>query len=131
MNQNTEEHNPVLLIIIDDVPPSNNEFLGNQKSYRVYNSKKKSWKSLVYNSLPITLPKKPLEKAAVHIHYIFPDRRRRDLDNFSGKFLLDPLVEKGILKDDCYQILADLHLSAEYKPKIKKTIIKVYELERE
>lgn len=123
------EENLKLKIIIDDFPPSNNVFVGNQRSYRYYGKEKKKWEKMVLSSLPRKLPKKPLEKVKVNIHYIFPDKRRRDLDNFSGKFLLDPLVHKKIIKDDCYQILTNLNLSAEHIPKIRKTIIEVIGIE--
>lgn len=47
-------------------------------------------------------PKKPLEKAIVHITYFFKNKIRRDPDNYSGKMLLDPLVREGILTDDSF-----------------------------
>ena len=117
-----------LKLIIDDIPPSNNQYMGKSYNYNIYSSKKKCWKKIVQASLPKKLPKEPLKKVKVSIHYIFPDRRNRDLDNYSGKFLLDPLVQIGIIEDDNYKILSNLNLSAEYKPKIKKTIITIDEV---
>lgn len=118
-----------LRLIIDDIPPSNNRFMGNSNTHFIYNSKKKEWRKIVQKSLPASLPSKPLSKVKVSIHYIFPDKRRRDLDNYSGKFLLDPLVEMGVLEDDNYAVLCNLNLSAECKPKIKKTVVQIEEVE--
>lgn len=117
-----------LKLIIDDIPPSNNLFMGNSNSYYSYNSKKKKWKNIVISSLPKKVPEEPLTKVKVDIHYIFPDKRRRDLDNYSGKFLLDPLVEIGVIQDDNYTVLSNLNISAEHKPKIKKTVITISEV---
>lgn len=40
------------------------------------------------------------DKAAVTLRYHFPDNRRRDPDNYNGKFILDGLREAGVLADD-------------------------------
>ena len=52
------------------------------------------------------------ERAVVQIRYFFPDRRRRDPDNYSGKMILDGLVRCGVLKDDSFSCIR-LELSAE------------------
>ncbi len=46
------------------------------------------------------LPPKPFEKSIVEINYYFKDKRRRDPDNYSGKFILDGLVSAGVIADD-------------------------------
>src|SRR5690606_40521196 len=51
-------------------------------------------------ALPIS--PQPFEKAICTLTYHFPDRRRRDPDNFSGKFIMDPLVAEGFLVDDSF-----------------------------
>lgn len=43
---------------------------------------------------------KPFHRARCVLRYHFPDARRRDADNYSGKFLLDGLVAEGVLLDD-------------------------------
>lgn len=115
-------------LIIEDVPPSNNNFMGNSNKYYVYNSQKKKWKQIVLESLFESIPEKPLERVKISIHYIFPDRRKRDLDNYSGKFILDPLVEYGVIKDDNYKVLCNLDLSAECIPKKKCTVVTIEEV---
>jgi len=44
------------------------------------------------------------EHAVVEVTYYFPDRRRRDKDNYGGKFLLDALCRAGVLADDCARL---------------------------
>ncbi len=44
----------------------------------------------------------PLNRATVSITYHFSDRRRRDPDNYSGKFILDALVREGVIRDDSF-----------------------------
>lgn len=46
------------------------------------------------------------------LHYFFKDNRRRDPDNYSGKFILDGLVRAGILQDDSFAVI-DLELKAD------------------
>ncbi len=65
-----------------------------------------------------------MEKAVVHITYYFPDRRRRDPDNYAGKMLLDPLVQLGIIKDDSFQHIR-LVLDGAYDPEHPRTEIEV------
>lgn len=86
--------------IIPRIPPSNNRYIGRSNRWE-YQNDKKFWAKLVY-TFCTPKPKEPLEKCIVRITYYFPDRRRRDPDNYSGKMILDGLVLAGILKDDCF-----------------------------
>lgn len=56
-------------------------------------------------------PQKPIEYATVHLIYHFADNRRRDPDNYSGKMILDGLVQAGIIADDSFFCI-NLQLSA-------------------
>lgn len=113
----------IFIIEVNDVPPSNNQFLGQASTNWKYNRIKKHWDSLISEAIT-GRPDKPLPKAKVHIHYIFPDRRRRDPDNYSGKMIMDPLVTHGFIIDDSFNNVK-LTLSAEVKPKEKWTIITI------
>lgn len=95
-------------IVIKEIPPSNNKFLGNSHNFNIYRREKEKWHYLIKAALGrsrVGRPEKPLERATVHITYFFKDRRRRDPDNYSGKMLLDPLVREGILKDDSFEVV--------------------------
>ena len=111
-----------LIIIVDDIPPSNNKFIGRENRWN-YQKYKKEWAALV-NFCVCSIPNEPIEKAKIHIHYTFPTRTRRDPDNYSGKMILDPLVSMGIIKDDSFNNI-ELILSAEYEKGIKKTTITI------
>lgn len=88
-------------IVIKDIPPSNNEYLGNSHNFNVYRRKKEEWHWLIKAALT-EKPSEPSEHAEVCITYYFPTKHRRDPDNYSGKMILDPLVKEGILKDDSF-----------------------------
>lgn len=88
-------------LVIHEIPPSNNKYLGNSHSFNIYRREKERWHMLIRAAIG-KRPKKPLCKAVVTLRYFFPDRRRRDPDNYSGKLLLDPLVREGILADDSF-----------------------------
>ena len=96
---------------IPEIPPSNNKFLGRENRWE-YQKIKKHWAGLI-NLLCVPKPPKTLQKAVVRLIYHFPDNRRRDPDNYSGKMILDGLVRAGIIADDCFSCI-DLQLAAVY-----------------
>lgn len=71
-------------------------------------------------------PQKPIDKADVIIRYYFPDKRRRDPDNYSGKFLLDGLTKAGVIADDSFGHIT-LRLEAYCDQKRPRTEIEVKE----
>lgn len=104
------------------VPPSNNKYIGRAAQWE-YREVKKQWEALVRVACK-PLPERPVEKATVTLCYFFPDRRRRDPDNYSGKMILDGLVRAGIIADDSFGNI-DLVLSAEVdrdNPRVEITV---------
>lgn len=83
---------------IPGIPESLNRFAGRLNAWE-YREKKNLWKNLV--QLCCTpKPKEPICRADITIAYYFPDRKRRDPDNYSGKMILDGLTAAGIITDD-------------------------------
>ena len=58
--------------------------------------------------------------------YYFPDKRRRDSDNFSGKMILDGLTRAGIIEDDSFDHVR-LVLCGGYDKENPRTEIEVEE----
>ena len=110
-------------IVVHRIPPSNNKYMGNSHNFNLYRKEKKEWHWLIRAALT-ERPKRPLERAVVHIKYYFKDRRRRDPDNYSGKMLLDPLVREGVLQDDSFNNI-ELRLSADVDSKNPRTEITI------
>ena len=116
-------------LTVYDIPPSNNKYMGNSHSFNVYRRDKEKWHYLVKAAIGrAKKPRKPLEKAIVHITYYFKDKRRRDPDNYSGKLLLDPLVREGILADDNFKVV-ELRLSGSVDRGNPRTEIEIVKLE--
>lgn len=112
------------IITIKAVPPSNNKFIGRENRWE-YQRVKKEWLMLVRNAINTAgIPSKCFEKAKVEILYTFPDRRRRDPDNYSGKMILDALTTCGIIKDDSFDVI-DLSIKAAYEKGVERTTITV------
>lgn len=111
-----------MIYIIDEIPPSNNKFKGRQNHWE-YRTLKKQWEQLVFFTCR-PIPKEPLTDVIVKITYYFPDKRRRDPDNFNGVFLLDGLVKAGILKDDSFECIT-LSLEGKYDKKFPHTEIEI------
>lgn len=100
-----------VLIDIPDFPSSYNKYMGRggKKEHIVdYQEEKVMWAWLVRANIK-KKPKRPFNKAIVHITYHFDDNRRRDPDNYAGKFILDGLVLAGVIKDDSFDCI-DLRL---------------------
>lgn len=114
--------------VIDGVPPSNNKYMGNSNSFREYGKEKEKWHWLIKGAIKHK-PIKPLPQAIVSITYFFKDSRRHDPDNYSGKFILDPLVKEGIIADDSFKVI-DLRIKQGGVDKNNpRTEIEVMELE--
>ena len=96
-----------LKYIIPEIPPSNNKFIGRNMRWD-YQDAKKAWADKIF-FLCRPRPAEPIKKAVVAITYYFKDNRRRDPDNYSGKFILDGLVRSRIIEDDCFSCI-DLKL---------------------
>lgn len=69
---------------------------------------------------------KALRKIDGDNYLFFPTRGRRDPDNYSGKFILDGLVQAGIIKDDSFECI-NLRLKASYDKDNPRTEIEVEE----
>lgn len=113
-------------IVVDRIPPSNNKYMGNSHNFNLYRKEKEEWHWLIRAALT-ERPKRPFEKAIVRITYYFPDNRKRDADNYSGKFILDPLVREGIIEDDSFKHIR-LELAAHFKCENPRTEIEVREV---
>ena len=112
-------------IIVQDIPPSNNEYMGNSHNFNKYRNEKQKWHWMIKAAIK-KKPAKPYVKATVELLYFFKTRVRHDPDNYSGKFILDALVSEGILKDDSFNNIT-LILKADYdkeNPRTDITIIK-------
>lgn len=73
-------------IVINDIPPSNNKFIGNSHNYNIYRRIKQEWHWNVKAAInPAEKPEKPYDKAIVYIRYYFKNKIRRDPDNFPAK----------------------------------------------
>lgn len=49
----------------------------------------------------------------IQFHFYFPNNRRRDLDNYSAtvKFIIDGLVNSGVIKDDDFKFVQSIVLA--------------------
>lgn len=88
---------------LPEIPPSNNKFIGRENRWE-YQKIKKYWAELIFYTC-IPRPVKPLTDVTVQITYYFPNRIRRDPDNYSGKMILDGLVKAGVLADDSFNCI--------------------------
>lgn len=112
-------------LTVADTPPSNNLFLGNSHNFNVYRREKERWQWKIKMAIgKNNTLKAPLERAEVCITYFFPDKRRRDPDNYSGKFILDALVREGVLVDDSFDNIR-LSLAAELDRDFPRTEIRL------
>lgn len=114
--------------IIYDIPPSNNKYMGGGgrgKNFQ-YQKEKKDWAVKVDRAVGIDRPPKPFKRSIVKMTYYFKTRHRRDPDNYSGKFLLDGLVEAKVIEDDSFNHI-DIIIVGRYDKDNPRTVINVKE----
>lgn len=88
------------VVTVPGIPPSWNEL---QRQHRMQQNRlAREWHNTVgWAAKAARAPR--YERARVTLRYWFPDRRRRDPDNYSGKLVLDGLRAVGVLADDSFQ----------------------------
>ncbi len=111
-------------ITVDEIPPSNNKFIGRNARWE-YQQVKTEWHWLIKGALKMR-PATPHDKVTVRITYYFPDSKRRDPDNYSGKMILDALVRERIIKDDSFFNIK-LELVAHVDKKKPRTEIEIFQ----
>lgn len=114
-------------LIINEIPPSNNKFQGTGNRFAYQNIKKYWAELIIYSSLIQIKNVRTLENAVVELHYFFKDKRRRDPDNYSGKFILDGLVKAKLIKDDSFDNI-ELVLKGGYDKENPRLEIKISEV---
>lgn len=111
-------------ITIPEIHPSINTWK-NWHFFR-YNKEKKRWSDMIYL---LTRKTPGIEgKAAITIDYYFKTKARHDIDNYAPKFLMDGLVNAGIIEDDHSEIVTSLTVKMLYdktNPRTEIVISKV------
>ena len=102
------------VIVVPGIPPSLNDWMNWHHFAR--SQGKRQWKEKVMlvclqdRAKPIAPPVK------VTLTYFFDSHRRRDYDNYSGKFILDGLVPR-VLPDDSSEVIRSLLIRFDHDPK--------------
>ena len=118
-----------LTLTIPSVPPSLN--IWQRMHWRRRRRTQRAWDWSIRAALanqgeiPFELP---LLKSRVRVRYIFKTNRRRDLDNFSPKVLMDSLRHCGVILDDSTQHV-DLSWTLSVDGSPSRTIIEVAKVE--
>jgi crossover junction endodeoxyribonuclease RusA len=84
-------------------PPSLNSYWLNDRSGRRYLSKKATQYRIDVNTVLQNIGLKDLklnDRLFYYCEYYAPDKRKRDIDNFCTKAVLDALTHAGLYEDD-------------------------------
>lgn len=119
---------PDIAINFDEIPPSNNKFMGKTNRWE-YQKQKKHWAELInFQVIKQRIPKEQIKKSVVTLVHYFPNKIKRDPDNYSGKFILDGLAKANVIEDDSFNNIK-LNIEGEYdknNPRFK-ILIKILE----
>ena len=80
----------------------------NGRMFHFANNKYKSWNKDALKQL-VGKEKIP-EGSSIVLNFYFPDKRKTDLTN-KAESVMDTLIDSGLLKDDCCQIVPSLWLN--------------------
>lgn len=112
-------------IDIDNIPPNLNETLNMAKRHwGAYYSQKKKWGKLIKDYCELS-NMQPIETPVnITIQNTYPCKRRRDPDNIIMKFILDGIVEAGIIPDDTFEHINSIIIKKPtIEKKVKRTLI--------
>lgn len=97
-------------ISIPEIHPSINTWKA--WHYHKYNLEKKRWAEMIYY---ICLGAKLVEgEVHVTVKYFFKDKRKRDIDNYSPKLIMDGLVGAKIIEDDNSNVVRRISVEMDY-----------------
>ncbi len=120
-------NNRILRLTIPDIPPSLNKFV-NKMHHFARAKEKQDWETQVGWAVKAAGWRGPaMKRAVVTITYYFPNRIRRDPDNYSGKWVIDGLRKAEVLEDDSFHNV-ELRLKAGVDRKRPRTEIEVTEV---
>lgn len=86
-------------------PPSVNGLFGGGSGQKRFPSRQyKQWK----DACP-RLPRTNFDQVSITYTFYFPDNRVRDCENYV-KACSDHLVKYGVIRDDCWQCIREMHL---------------------
>lgn len=96
-------------IRVNNLPPTQNEL--RRMHFQTIAKEKAEWEKIMW---AIVKEQKivPITAASITYEFFFPDKRRRDPDNYaaSAKMLQDGLVKAGILPDDNFDHVPELRI---------------------
>ena len=108
----------IRLIIRGETPAKKNSKIWTKSGKLIPGKKYQQWHAealLQVQSQKKLLQKLPVDREViVHLDFIHGDQRRRDSDNGTSS-ILDLLVDAGILADDKWQIVRQLHVTNAYE----------------
>lgn len=91
------------------------------------NNLKCRWKDfIVWLIEDIELSNIGIESCTVKFVSYYPTRRRVDVDNVAPKFIIDGLVDAGLIVDDSYKHLKSLTLQCDYDKNNPRTEIFIF-----
>ena len=120
-----------LTITIPGRPPTPNS----RRHWRAVHADNTKWKTVAWMSANKAVPGRRMpniQRAAVAIEFVVPDRRHRDLDNLiaSTKPLTDGIVAAGVLADDSSDVLVSVTYSVRYEKGVTATVYTITEAPR-
>jgi hypothetical protein len=107
--------------------PSMNEIIDMSKSHwSNYRKMKEDYTNLVAWSIP---DKKPMKRVNIYITWYCKDKRQ-DKDNIAAgtKFILDGIVQAGVLKNDGWKEIGDIYHRFQVDKKNPRILVRLVEI---
>lgn len=102
-----EGNEPVRLLL--PKPPSLNRLYRAVDGRSIISSEYRAWIKLAQQEVMLQKPRLLKGRVDVHVELLCPDKRRRDIDNFGFKAVIDLLKKIGVIEDDDSRFVRSIH----------------------
>lgn len=111
-----------VVVRVEGRPPTPNS----RRHWRSVAKDSAEWKTRAWAEATLTRAGdwEPIAACTMHVEFVVPDRRRRDLDNLiaSTKPLTDGIVLSGLLVDDSTEVIREVSYSVRYEKGVDATV---------
>lgn len=117
-------------LMVQGIPPALNKY--QRMHFHQLHNEHKKWSQIIWADINVQGIQPVKGKVRMTFSFFFPTKVRHDPDNYStcAKFLMDSLVDHGILVDDSFSFIDELKIRQGGNSKPGRIEITIEEIEK-